>query len=311
MAKRLPPLNWLRTFEAAARTMSFSAAARELGITQSAVSQQVRLLESHLGRPLFQRLPRGLKLTEAGGALLPLLGDTFARIAAGTAEIFGDPTKSRLMIRATTSFTVLWLAPRLARFHERHPEIEFRLTSSIWPAEYPDPGLDFEIRYGAGRWVGLKADRLTWDELFPVCSPDWRNGPMRLERPVDLARCTLLHAFGFREGWRQWLAYAGLADRVDGASGLEFDLGVAALDLAERGVGVALGRTCYAAERVAAGRLMVPFDIALPTDEAFYLVSPEGRPLGPAASAFRAWLLEEAALARRTTSPLHIASIAR
>lgn len=309
MTKRLPPLNWLRTFEAAARTMSFSAAARELGITQSAVSQQVRLLENHLGRPLFHRLPRGLRLTEAGDALLPLLGDAFARIAAGTAELFGDLARARLMIRATTSFTPLWLAPRLGRFHARHPEIEFRLTSSIWPADAPEPGVDLEIRYGTGRWPGLKAERLTWDELFPVCSPEWRRGPQRLEHPADLARCTLLHAFGFRDGWRQWLAYAGVADEVDGTSGLEFDLGLAALDLAERGVGVALARTCYAAERVAAGRLMVPFAIAMPTDEAFYLVWPEGRTLGPAAQAFRGWLLEEAALARKMPSPLAASTV--
>ncbi|HWA42790.1 MAG TPA: transcriptional regulator GcvA [Hypericibacter adhaerens] len=299
MAKKLPPLNWLRTFEAAATSMSFTAAARELGITQSAVSQQVRLLESHLGRPLFHRLPRGLRLTEAGDALLPLLGDAFARIAEGTAEIFGDIDRVRLLVRATTSFAALWLVPRLGRFRARHPEIEFRLTSSIWPADYPDPAVDLEIRYGTGRWSGLRADRLTWDELFPVCSPDWARGAQKLEKPEDLARCTLLHAFGFRDGWPEWLAKAGLTDKVDGASGLEFDLGLAALDLAERGVGVALGRTCYAAERIAAGRLIVPFDIRLPTDEAFYLVSAEGRTPTADATAFRDWLLEEAAGARR------------
>jgi LysR family glycine cleavage system transcriptional activator len=106
--------------------------------------------------------------------------------------------------------------------------------------------------------------------------------------------------FGFREGWPEWLAKAGLADKIDGASGLEFDLGLAALDLAERGVGVALGRTCYAAERIAAGRLTVPFDIALPTEEAFYLVSAEGRVPTTGATAFRNWVLEEATMARRS-----------
>jgi LysR family glycine cleavage system transcriptional activator len=299
MAKKLPPLNWLRTFEAAATTMSFTAAARELGITQSAVSQQVRLLESHLGRPLFHRLPRGLRLTEAGDALLPLLGDAFTQIANGTAEIFGDLARVRLMVRATTSFAALWLVPRLPRFRARHPDIEFRLTSSIWAVDYPDPAVDLEIRYGTGRWSGLKSDRLTWDELFPVCSPDWAQGPQQMKRLEDLGRRTLLHVFGFRDGWPEWLAKAGLADKIDGASGLEFDLGLAALDLAERGVGVALGRTCYAAELIAAGRLIVPFDITLPTDEAFYLVSAEGRPSTAAAVAFRTWVLEEAATARR------------
>jgi LysR family glycine cleavage system transcriptional activator len=300
MAKKLPPLNWLRTFEAAAATMSFTAAARELGITQSAVSQQVRLLESHLGRPLFHRMPRGLRLTEAGDALLPLLGDAFSRIAEGTAEIFGDLARVRLMVRATTSFAALWLVPRLMHFRARHPDIEFRLTSSIWAADYPDPAVDLEIRYGTGRWSGLKADRITWDELFPVCSPGLTQGAQRLQKPEDLARCTLLHVFGFRDGWPEWLAKAGLGDKIDAASGLEFDLGLAALDLAERGVGVALGRTCYAAERIAAGRLVAPFDIRLPTDEAFYLVSAEGRPPTAASTAFRNWVLVEAATARRS-----------
>ncbi len=297
--RRLPPLNWLRTFEVAARTMSFTAAAQALGITQSAVSQQMRLLEATLGRRLFHRLPRGLRLTDAGQALLQLLRDALARIADGAAEIFGESGRPRLMVRSTASFAALWLAPRIARFRRRHPEIEFRLTSSIWPADYPDLDLDLEIRYGSGNWPGLRAERLTRDALFPVCSP-----ALRPRAPAALAQVTLLHVFGFREGWAQWLARAGLAGQVDATAGLEFDLSLVALEAAERGVGIALGRSCYVADRLASGRLVAPFETVLPSEEGFYLAAPEGREPSPAAAAFRNWITAEMAAEGAAAPPL-------
>ena len=133
MRTSLPPLNWLRTFEAAARLLNFTAAADELGLTQSAVSQQVRGLEHHLGRPLFHRLPRGLALTEGGVALNPLVAEVLGRLESGTTGIFGEGRRQVLRICATASFSMLWLAPRLESFRQLHPEIDFRLTSSIWP----------------------------------------------------------------------------------------------------------------------------------------------------------------------------------
>jgi LysR family glycine cleavage system transcriptional activator len=297
-SRSLPPLPWLRTFEAAARTMSFTAAAFELGVTQSAVSQQIRRLEESFGRPLFHRLPRGLRLTEAGEQLLPLLGDTFARLAAGTAEIFGEREVPQLLVRSTAGFSMLWMAPRLGHFRARNPEIEFRLTSSIWVAEYLDPSLDFEIRYGDGAWPGARVERLTADELFPVMSPKLTEGSARLAAPADLARATLLHCFGFSEGWPHWLAAAGVADKVDGARGLEFDLSLLALELAERGGGVALGRTSYVEDRLASGRLVAPFAERIKAGEDFYLIEPVGRKRTRAGAAFRDWLLDETSAAR-------------
>lgn len=298
MSHRLPPLNWLRTFESAARHLSFTAAAAELGVTQSAVSQQVRLLEQHLGRVLFHRLPRGLRLAEAGEALLPLLRDTFERLAAGTTEIFGAPVSNRLVVRATTGFALLWLAPRLPRFHAAHPDVGLHVVTSIWPAEYTDPSLDLEIRCGGGHWPGLEAERLTWDEVFPVCSPLLAKGPRPLSDPADLASHVLLHVVGFRDGWMQWLARAGVADRVDASGGLTFDTAAMALDLAAQGAGVALGRSCYVREAIKAGRLTAPFEISLATDEAFYLVAAKERPRSWAANAFRDWLVAAALAAR-------------
>jgi LysR family transcriptional regulator, glycine cleavage system transcriptional activator len=296
MPRPLPPLTWLRAFEAAARHRSFVAAADELGVTPSAISQQVRLLEQHLGRLLFHRLPRGIRLAEAGESYLPLVSEAFERLAIGTVEIFGQRKSHRVTVRTTVAFSVLWLAPRLARFRALHPGVELRITSSIWPAEFPDPGIDLEIRQGTGKWPGLEAERLTSDQVFPVCSPALAAGRPGLAEPADLAHHTLLHAIGFRDGWMQWLKAAGIADRVDPRRGLEFDTGVMTIELAIRGAGIALGRTCFVEDLLAGGRLVAPFSIATPTEEAFFVVVPTPRRETDVARAFREWLLTEASM---------------
>ena len=294
MPRILPPLTWLRAFEAAARHRSFVSASAELGVTPSAVSQQVRLLEQHLGRLLFHRLPRGLRLAEAGESYLPLLSEAFERVSAGTVEIFGERKTHRLTVRTTVAFSVLWLAPRLPRFRALHPDVEFRVTSSIWPAEFPDPGIDLEIRQGTGDWPGLEAERLTQDHIFPVCSPALAAGSPGLTEPADLARHTLLHAIGFRDGWGQWLQAAGLANLVDAHRGLEFDTGVMTIEMALRGAGVALGRTCFTEELLADGRLVAPFSITVTTNEAFFVVAQSRSRVTEASRSFRKWLRAEA-----------------
>jgi LysR family glycine cleavage system transcriptional activator len=298
MARRLPPLTWLRSFEAAARHVSFSLAAEELGVTPSAVSQQVHLLEEHLGRLLFHRLPRGLRLAEAGQSYLPLLNAVFERLSYGTTEIFGERSDKRVSVRSTVAFAAYWLAPRLTRFRAAHPDFELRLTSSIWSAEFPDPGIDLEIRFGNGDWPGLTAERLTWDRVFPVCSPTVAAGPPRLSRPAGLAGHALLHTIGFREDWRQWLKAAGADQQVDARGGLECDTAVIALELAMLGEGIALGRSCFVDGLLATGRLVAPFALKLPAEEAFYLAAPAGQPDTAAALAFRRWLRSEIGSAR-------------
>lgn len=172
--KSLPPLNWLRAFEVSARCLNFTHAAEELHLTQGAVSQQIRQLESHLGVALFKRLPRGLGLTEEGQSYLPVVQDAISRLAVGTNEIFGQRNRRHLKVRGSLSFLHYWLAPRLADFCREYPQIDIRYISNIWVKE-PDGEDDLEIRWGCGEWSGLHAQRLTWDILQPVCSPTDRK----------------------------------------------------------------------------------------------------------------------------------------
>ncbi|WP_116475528.1 transcriptional regulator GcvA [Zobellella maritima] len=292
MKKRLPPLNWLRSFEAAARYLSFTQAATELNLTQAAVSQQVKGLESQLGASLFKRLPRGLELTDAGLAYLPAIHEAIQRLSVATDEIFGQGRSRLLTLRVNLVFFTSWLAPRLGRFREMHPDIGLRFTSNIWVGE-SDKEADMEIRYGKGTWPGLKSDRLTWDELFPVCSPALVDKAYPLESLEALARHTLLHVIGYEEGWGYWLNSTGYS-HLDTSQGLQFDTLISALEMAAQGQGFALGRTSLVEDMIASGRLVAPFSQRVATSEAFHLVYPAHQYLHPHAEIFRTWLVGEA-----------------
>lgn len=299
------PLAQLAVFEAAARLVSFTAAARELGVTQSAVSQQVRSLEARLGRRLFRRRAQGLELTDEGRALLPLVEEALGRLSAGLTELFGQPATRRreapLALRVTVGFGHYWLQPRLPRFLAAHPEVQLRLLSSLWAEPAPQPGLDLEIGYR--RHPPEAGLRLTQDRLFPVAGPALAA---RLSRPEELAGQRLIHVIGFHAGWPQWLQAAGLPQAPSKASfwgppALEVDSAPAALALAEAGEGLALARSSYVGALLAAGRLVAPFAPTIPSAEDFWLTWPQGRALSPAARAFRDWI--EAA-AQAVQSPL-------
>lgn len=285
--RRLPPAQTLHAFDAAARHMSFTEAARELGITQAAVSQRIRLLEHRLGQPLFVRQPRGLALTDAGRALLPAVNDAFERLTSGIGEVFGAPRDAPLTVRTTPSFAAHWLAPRLNAFQALHPGIPLRLTSAVWPSEFDLAGVDIEVRYGHGGWDGVEHQRLTRERLAPVCAP----GIVRELGVVgDLAGRVLIHAVGFEAGWGQWLAKAGTEDILDRTRSLHCDTMAVSLEFAMRGAGVALGRSGFIDCLLNEGRLAVPFDLWLETDEAFYLARIAGREPRPEAEAFWAWM---------------------
>ncbi|MBI1418606.1 MAG: LysR family transcriptional regulator [Limimaricola sp.] len=282
---QLPPLPWLRAFEAAARHLSFTHAAAELHLTQAAVSKQVRLLEQALGAPLFERGPRSLTLTKVGAAYVPKLRDAFARLAEGTEEVFGTRRARVLTVRVATSFAVTWLAPRLPRWRDAHPGRALRLVSSVWNEGSDKDRYDLDIRYGTGPWPGFRSDRLTWEVLEPLCLPDL------VTTPEDIAGQCLLHVLGYEEGWGRWLATAGVSAQ---GPGLQVDTSLMAFALAEAGVGVALGRSSMTTGALAGGRLVRPLDLGVPVAEAFHLLLPEAGGAHPDAGAFRAWLLSEA-----------------
>jgi LysR family glycine cleavage system transcriptional activator len=291
--RRLPTLNWLRTFEAAARHGSFTGAAEELGVTPAAISQQVKQLEDWLGTPLFTRLPRGLVLTDAGLGYLPMVRHAFDHLAAGTEDLFGETRGGPVSVRVTTSLTHAWLVPRLAGFFAAHPDISLRLTTTVDGLDFGQEGVDLEVRYGDGKWPGTRTERLFREELFPVCAPSLLEGGAPLEAPEDLAHHTMIHVIGEPENWRMWLQAAG-ATAVTARHGLQFDLHMMSAQAAISGIGVALGLSPVVADALADGRLVAPFATRIPARDAHFVVTPEDAADRAEAQAFRTWLIAEA-----------------
>ena len=290
MKRWLPSLNGLRAFEAAARHQSFTRAAEELNVTQTAVSHQIRTLEERLGLKLFDRHGRALRLTEAAENYLPSVRSAFDQLHDATERLIRRDGDATLTVSTLTSFAAKWLVPRLGGFQDLHPEISIHITTSRVSVDFDRDDVDVAIRYGRGDWPGLRVDRLIGEDIFPVCSPKLLDGPHPLGRPDDLASHTLLHVVGFREDWQVWLTAANV-DGVDPSSGLRFDLIVNALQAAIDGLGVALGRTALVEGDLAAGHLVAPFDISLPIEAAYYVVAPEQTADRPKIKAFREWLI--------------------
>jgi LysR family glycine cleavage system transcriptional activator len=290
MTDRLPSLTGLRAFEAAARHLSFTKAAAELGVTQTAISHQIRRLEEQLGLKLFVRGTRQVMLTREAQGFLPAVRRAFDDLRRASAELTRPGRASVLTVTTLPSFAAKWLVPRLAGFQEAHPEVEVRVSTSSQLVDFRRDDIDVGLRYGKGDWPGLRADWLMSEDVFPVCSPRLLEGPHPLRTPDDLAHHTLLHEISYREDWRMWLTAAGRPD-LTGARMLSFDLQVSAIQAAIDGLGVALGRSATVEADLAAGRLVKPFDISLPADAGFYIVALRERAEEPKIRAFRDWLL--------------------
>jgi LysR family glycine cleavage system transcriptional activator len=291
MTSRLPSLNGLRAFEAAARHLSFTQAAAELNVTQTAISHQIKRLEDELGIRLFVRNNRSLALTPQARDYLPLVRAAFDDLRLATERLVRKTNGKVLTVSTIASLAAKWLLPRLSTFQAAHPDIDVRITTSTGLVDFRRDDVDAAIRYGRGHWPGVHAEWLMADELFPVCSPALLQGNKPLHTPEDLAHHTLLHTSGgYDDDWRLWLTAAGLPAAISKQSGLSFDLIFMTLQAAIDGFGIALGRTSYVQDDIAKGRLVVPFKIALPSDAGFYLVSPEGRTDLPKLRAFRQWL---------------------
>lgn len=288
MARRLPNFSALRAFEAAARHENFSRAAEELHLTHGAISHQVRGLEEELGRPLFVRHGRQVRITSDGLKFAQFLGKSFADIAAATDAMRAASINQRLTITSIPSFAARWLAPRLGRFIELHPDIEVVLQSSGALQDLAREGIDVGIRFGRGHYPGMVVLRLMGDVYYPVVSPHYRGGQLPLV-PADLARHTLLRSV---EVWTPWLQAAGL-DLPEPSGGLLFeDLSMLVRSAAD-GNGVALVRHVVAMQEIASGQLLRLFDIETPSSDEYYFVTPPGATERPQVQAFRNWLLEE------------------
>lgn len=291
-AYKLPPLAWLRTFEAAARHGSFTAAAAELNLTQAAVSHQVRSLEKHLGVVLFERMARNLRLTEMGNAYLPPLRRAFDELTAATAGLFGPIGKRTLVIRAPVSFATLWLAPRLSGFVAVYPDIGLRIASTVW-SHTAEEAVDIDIRFGDGGWTGYQTELIFNRPAVVVCRPDrLPSGRMR-DRLAALVREPLIHVTGYEDLWQRLLRRH--EQEPPEFRGLDVDTSLVALELAASGFGPAIVLDCFACPFITAGRLALALDETLTIEPSHYLVTQEAaRRQRPEAILFRAWLLEQA-----------------
>jgi LysR family glycine cleavage system transcriptional activator len=291
MTARLPSLNGLRAFEAAARHLSFTQAAAELNVTQTAISHQIRRLEEELGIRLFVRQNRALALTPQARDYLPGVRAAFNDLRLATDRLLRKD-EHVLTVSTLASLAAKWLLPRLSAFQETHPGIDVRITTSTALVDFKSGDVDAAIRYGRGDWPGLHADWLMADQLFPVCSPALLTGKRPLRCPEDLKDHVLLHTSNANsDDWRLWLTAAGLPANISRQPGLTFDLILMTVQAALDGIGVAMGRTSYVEADIAKGRLVVPFKITLPANAGFYLVCPEATADTPKLAAFRQWLI--------------------
>ena len=294
MIARLPSLNGLRAFEAAARHLSFTQAASELNVTQTAISHQIRRLEDELGIRLFVRKNRALALTPEAREYLPGIRAAFNDLRLATDRLLRKDDSNVLTVSTLASLAAKWLLPRLSAFQEAHPEIDVRITTSTGLVDFSNGDVEAAIRYGRGNWPGVRSEWLMADEMFPVCSSALLTGKHPLRSPEDLKDHVLLHNTNNSDDWRLWLTAAGLPPDISKQPGITFDLILMTVQAAIDGMGVAMGRTSYVKDDIAKGRLVVPFDITLPADAGFYIVSPEGVTDAPKLRAFRQWLITSA-----------------
>ncbi len=297
MRRPMPPLNSLRAFESASRHLSISLAANELNVTPAAISHQVRLLEDHIGLPVFERNGRGLALTDAGAAGLRELRAGFASLAAAMDAIESLGEAGVLSVSVAPSFAAKWLLPRLESFQAAYPEIDVHVSASMQLADFAKDGVDIAIRYGAGGYADMVFEKLLTETLIPVCSPEFLNSSRPLQSARDLVGVTLLHDDSPDNdpscpNWEMWLRAAGVSD-VDTSRGPRFNQASLVIESAILGRGIALTKSALAAEDIKSGRLVRPFEASLAVDFAYYFVAPKAKLNLPKVGFFRDWLREQ------------------
>lgn len=292
MLRKLPPLNALRAFEAAARHQNLSRAAKELNVTQAAVSYQVKLLEERIGVKLFYRHQGGLKLTPESHTYFSTLRQAFDLIGEATDELIGASPTTNLTVSTYPNFAMSWLLPRLHQFSVQHSEINLAVVTSIRTLDFEQRQMDVAVRWGAG-WAGLECHYLFSADMLPVCSPSLLTGPKALRKPKDLANHTLLHVEGSPDDWRTWLDAVGVAG-IDFDRGPIFDSSAFAQQAAIDGAGVAMGRIPLVDELLRSGRLVAPFREQYRTKDAWYLVFPKATASFRKVKIFTNWIMAEA-----------------
>lgn len=279
------PLNALRAFEASARHLSFTRAAIELCVTQAAVSHQVKSLEAQLNVTLFKRLPRGLMLTREGETLLPVLRESFDRIAHTLGQFEGGHYREVLSVGAVGTFAVGWLLPRLADFQHRYPFIDLRLSTHNNRVDVAAEGLDYAIRFGAGAWHGTDACPLFEAPLTVLCVPSIAE---QLHTPVELLKHTVLRSYRADE-WNLWFQAAGLPADTLVPRSIVFDSSLAMMEAALQGVGVALAPALMFSRQLESDAIRQPFNVGISTGS-YWLTRLQSRAETSAMQAFKAWL---------------------
>jgi LysR family glycine cleavage system transcriptional activator len=292
MLRRLPPLNALKAFEAAARSESFTRAAEELCVTQGAVSQQVKALEATLGIKLFNRERQRLIVTEAGREYLAVIRNALDQIAVGTERLVQRQTSGGLTVSTSPDFAAKWMVYRLGRFAEAHPDIDLRVSATMHQVDFAREDVDLAVRHGDGNWAGLDAVRLCAERLFPVCSPRLVSGRNRITKASDLLKFPLLRLDDWKT-WARWFEAAGVTAPT--IQGPVLNRASMLIDAAVDGQGVALARTALAACDLINGRLIRPIDVSLRMANTYWIVCPKATSGVPKIATFRSWLLAEAA----------------
>ncbi|QCI68024.1 transcriptional regulator GcvA [Phreatobacter stygius] len=290
---RLPPLNALRSFEATARHLSVKNAAAELCVTPGAVSQMLKTLELHLGVRLFQRVNRGIFLTDAGQGYLPPVRNAFRQIAEASKRITVEAETSLLTVSVTPFFAAAWLVPRLKAFQDAHPDIDLQVVTSNALVDFARDGVDIAVRHGLGRYPGLWSERVIAVEVVPVATPALVAEVGAPENPAGLTRWPLVHD-AERKGWHLWFQAQGI-DEIRPPRGVSFDDSGLLLKAVLAGQGAGLLPAAMVAPDIAEGRLVKLADVAMLEAFAYYLVYPEASHARRKVAAFRSWILGEAA----------------
>jgi LysR family glycine cleavage system transcriptional activator len=293
MRRKLPPLNALRAFEASGRYSSFTGAAKELLVTQGAVSRHVSLLEDWLGVKLFLRTSRGIELTRKGESYIRALSNAFDQIDDATREVRDEADGAVLRLKLPPTFAMRWLVPRLTRFHRQHPKIAIQIVTSHEPANFRLEDVDVSVHSHPYPPEGQGHRRLFREVLMPVCSPALLVSGPALAEPKDLARHTLLSSRNRPMDWSRWLVEAGQPE-LDTSGRIDFDNAALAYQAAIDNLGVMIAVRELVEDDLRSGRLVAPFDLQVTTPGAYYLAYSQAAAKSPQLTAFEAWLMEEA-----------------